>query len=325
VEITRDIFKVAPINSHRLVILPIVIIAFILSGILPANVRGQVSLAPLVKKIQPSVVTITTFNTSGESERLGSGFFVNKDGLVVTNYHVVEGAYRIIVETSNGTKYNVRTVIDSDKNNDLASLLVDIRSDKNNYLKISAVLPEPGDRVMVIGSPLGLEQTVSDGVVSAIRNITKTGEILQISAPISPGSSGGPVVNLRGEVIGVATFQIVAGQNLNFAIPGYRVLAIQKRSENIIEEQYVNKEKEQKQNQGSEGGQLSVLYKDYYNKGISALQLADLKRDKEKYNEAIRSLKLALMIKSNDLLARQALTKAESGLDKLKGKSRITY
>ncbi len=165
-KITKEILQVSKS------MIPIVIIAFILSGIFPANVWGQFSLAPVVKKIQPSVVTITTFNDSGEREHLGSGFCVNKDGLVITNYHVVEGAHRIIVETFDGRKYNVRTVIDSDKNNDLASLLVDIRNDKINFLKISSVLPEPGDRVVVIGSPLGLEQTVTDGVVSAIRTIS---------------------------------------------------------------------------------------------------------------------------------------------------------
>ena len=78
---------------------------------------------------------------------------------------------------------------------------------------------------MVLGSPLGLEQTVSDGMVSAIRTVRDRGEFLQISAPISPGSSGGPVVNMTGQIIGIVSFQ-VKGQNINFAVPGYRILAL---------------------------------------------------------------------------------------------------
>lgn len=95
-------------------------------------------------------------------------------------------------------------------------------------LSINASLPEVGERVVVIGSPLGLEQTVSDGIVSAVREVSAFGTIIQITAPISPGSSGSPVVNMKGEVIGVATFQSMIGQNLNFAIPGERIAKLTK-------------------------------------------------------------------------------------------------
>ena len=84
-------------------------------------------------------------------------------------------------------------------------------------------LPEVGERVIVIGTPLGLDKTVSDGIVSAVREIPGFGKIVQLTAPISPGSSGSPVMNMKGEVIGIATFFVVAGQNLNFAIPGERI------------------------------------------------------------------------------------------------------
>ncbi len=90
-------------------------------------------------------------------------------------------------------------------------------------LSISPTLPETGERVIVIGTPLGLEKTVSDGIVSAVRDVAGFGKIIQVTAPISPGSSGSPVVNMKGEVIGVATFFVVAGQNLNFAIPVERI------------------------------------------------------------------------------------------------------
>lgn len=110
-----------------------------------------------------------------------------------------------------------------DKEGDIIRALVDIPQEVVHPLSVSASIPEVGERVIVIGSPLGLEQTVADGIVSAVREIPAFGNIIQITAPVSPGSSGSPVINMKGEVIGVATFQIVEGQNLNFVIPGERV------------------------------------------------------------------------------------------------------
>jgi len=97
---------------------------------------------------------------------------------------------------------------------------VDLGKDIAKPLRLSRNFPEIGERVVVIGSPLGLEQTVSEGIVSAIRGI---GRLLQITAPISPGSSGSPVVNMKGEVVGVATLQFTQGQNLNFAVSAERI------------------------------------------------------------------------------------------------------
>jgi tetratricopeptide (TPR) repeat protein len=93
-------------------------------------------------------------------------------------------------------------------------------------LHVAATLPDVGERVFVIGTPLGYGQTVSDGIVSAVRNIEPYGQVIQITAPISPGSSGSPVFNMRGEVIGVAISQVVDGQNLNFAIPAERIQSL---------------------------------------------------------------------------------------------------
>jgi len=191
---------------------------------------GQDDIPKLVKKIQPAVVTVIAYDASGRVKGQGTGFFIIKNGAFITNYHVLAKAPRARVQTANGQQYPVAKIVVEDKAGDLVVGAVNPPKEGFPILKMSATLPEAGERVVVVGSPLGLEQTISDGVVSGTRQLSGVGDILQISAPISPGSSGSPVVNLRGEVVGVATLQIVKGQNLNFAIPGYRVLALQQRA-----------------------------------------------------------------------------------------------
>jgi serine protease Do len=199
-----------------------------------SNALSQENLPKLVKKIQPAVVTVITYDASGRVKGQGSGFFIIKNGAFITNYHVLAGAPRARVQTADGRQYPVVGIVVEDKDGDLVVGAVNPPPEGFPSLKMGAALPEAGERVVVVGSPLGLEQTISDGVVSGTRQLSGVGEILQISAPISPGSSGSPVVNLRGEVVGVATLQIVKGQNLNFAVPGYRVLALQQRAATLV-------------------------------------------------------------------------------------------
>lgn len=285
----------------------------------------QGSLAPLVKKIQPAVVTVITYDALGEQLSIGSGFFINKEGLLITNHHVVGGASKILVQTPDRNKFKVSDSVAEDRSADLVVLAVDIPKTEIKYLKISSMSSEVGDRVMVIGSPLGLEQTISDGVISAVRNATGFGEILQISAPISRGSSGGPVVNMKGEVIGVATFQIIGGQNLNFAIPGFRVLALKNRAE-----QYFSKVDSGSKPKGAdESGKIDVeglqrthrLSKQYYTKGSAALAQAKFaeqarlyRNAEEKYKEAISFFERAILIEPYSE-ARLDIHKAKSGLE----------
>jgi S1-C subfamily serine protease len=187
--------------------------------------KAQENLPALIKRIQPAVVTVIGYNADGKVIRLGSGFFVSENGHLITNMHVVSGIARAEVKLPKGDLYPLTTVLAEDRNADLVKLSVKITGGTPNYLRVSRSQPEVGEHVLTVGSPMGLEQSVSEGLVSAIRTIRSRGEFLQISAPISPGSSGGPVVNLKGQVIGVATFQI-RGQNINFAVPGSRVLAL---------------------------------------------------------------------------------------------------
>jgi len=187
---------------------------------------AQENLPAIVKKIQPSVVTILTYDKNGKGLTQGSGFFIKKDGNIITNRHVLQGANSADVKTAEGKVYPVTRVIAEDREGDLILVSVDIPHDAVHPLSVSASIPEVGERVIVIGSPLGLEKTVSDGIVSAVRDIPQFGTIIQITAPISPGSSGSPVVNMKGQVTGVATLQTVEGQNLNFAVPSERIVKL---------------------------------------------------------------------------------------------------
>lgn len=183
----------------------------------------NLSVSDISKKIGQSVFVINCFDENMEPLKSGSGFFVNAQGAIVTNYHVIEGATYAEIITAQNKKYTIQNVLAGDKEGDLILLSVDISRREVKPLTIEKSSPEVGEKIVVISNPLGLQQTVSEGIVSAMRPVKTIGNIVQISAPISPGSSGAPVVNLKGHVIGVVTFYFSGGQNLNFAIPGDRI------------------------------------------------------------------------------------------------------
>jgi tetratricopeptide (TPR) repeat protein len=189
-------------------------------------VMGQEGLPALIKKMEPSIVVVVTYGRDGSMLGQGSGFFVDQEGDVVTNSHVLQGASRAVVRTADGKEYAVQRVLAEDKEGDLVRVSVEISKEAVRSLPVRAELPEVGERIIIIGTPLGLDQTVSDGIVSAVRDVPAFGKIIQVTAPISPGSSGSPVINMKGEVIGIATFFVVAGQNINFAIPGERIVRL---------------------------------------------------------------------------------------------------
>jgi len=176
----------------------------------------------LVKQIGEAVVQVRT------PEGLGSGFFINADGYLITNFHVIEGETEISVEVYHQTDgqldretYKQVKIIAINKFHDLALLKIeDKNAPKFKYITLgSSDALNVGDEVFAIGSPLGLERTVTQGILS-----TKTRELegelyLQTSTQINPGNSGGPLFNLEGEVVGVTNMKITFGEGLGFAIP----------------------------------------------------------------------------------------------------------
>jgi len=189
------------------------------------QVSAQEFLPELVKRIKPSAVAIETFDARGNTLSRGSGFFVAADK-VITNRHVIEKSSRVDVHLANGKKFVAKGILAIDGEGDLAILQVDVPPNSAVPLQIVQRVPQEGESIVVIGNPFGLEGSVSNGIVSAVREISGYGKIIQITAPISPGSSGSPVVNMAGQVIGVATLQAAEGQSLNFAVPSERILQL---------------------------------------------------------------------------------------------------
>jgi S1-C subfamily serine protease len=184
--------------------------------------QAQESLPALVKRVKPAVVAIATYDSSGEPLMTGSGFFL-RPGQVVTNLHVVRGAVRAEIKTldGKGRVFPVNGTLAVDEEGDLALLSVETPTDRSSEL--ASELPDEGEPIFVIGNPLKLEGSVSDGIVSAVREVPNSYRIIQITAPISHGNSGSPVFNMKGQVLGVVTVKVTNGQNINLALAAARV------------------------------------------------------------------------------------------------------
>ncbi|MES2733077.1 MAG: trypsin-like peptidase domain-containing protein [Bacteroidota bacterium] len=174
------------------------------------------SLRELVKLAEPCVFLVMALDASNHVIATGTGFFLNGEGLAVSNYHVFQGAKRWAIKTKAGKTFPVTTVIDSNEETDYLTFKVDIP--QSPYLKLSEALPEKGEDIFVLGNPKGLESTVTRGVVSAFRNRNQENDFIQIDAAISSGSSGSPVMNMQGEVVGIATAKLTECENCNFAV-----------------------------------------------------------------------------------------------------------
>ncbi len=186
--------------------------------------RNSEDLKRLVKSVQQSVVTVQTFDENMAATGLGTGFFINANGHLITNYHVLDGAFAATVKTAGGKTFPVDLLLAENQSVDLVKVSVDVPRGSVNWIGVTGNVPAIAERIIVVGSPLGLEQTVSEGIVSAIRELPDTGKVFQMSAPIARGSSGSPVIDLSGQVIGVVSFQSLAGQNINFAVAGKGVV-----------------------------------------------------------------------------------------------------
>lgn len=170
-----------------------------------------------IKSAVKAVVSVVVYDKTGQEIGQASGFFVDRDGTLATNFHVIAHASSAAVKSADGRTYPVSGVLGLDKSHDLAVIKV-VGSDFSTLPLADSDSVSIGDRVVAIGSPLGLENTVSEGLISGVRSL-EGAKIFQTTAAISPGSSGGVLLNSAGQVIAITTFQLTVGQNLNFAVP----------------------------------------------------------------------------------------------------------
>lgn len=182
--------------------------------------QNDISIAELTLA---STVSITMQDRNRQVYSSGSGVIIDS-GMVITNLHVIEGATFGYVQKSNDAhKHRIEGYLSIDKVNDLALLSVPTISAKALHLQTNP--PRVGEKIFAAGNPHGLAGTFSEGIVSSLRIIDNK-SFIQITAPISPGSSGGPIVNGYAELIGIAVGGYTEGQNLNFAIPATCVTAL---------------------------------------------------------------------------------------------------
>lgn len=200
-----------------------------------ADPKGQrTSTTELVEQVEPSVIIVDT------GDGLGSGFVYDQQGTIITNYHVIEGAKQAEIKFADKTSAPVTGFLAISPGKDLAILRFNLGGRRLKPLAVAPSRPSKGESVLAFGAPRGLGSTVSDGIVSAVREGTELRDTfksmtkvdiyvehlhydldavwIQTTAPISGGNSGGPLVNLRGEVVGLNTWNRTDGQNLNFAI-----------------------------------------------------------------------------------------------------------
>jgi hypothetical protein len=197
---------------------------------LPADtILANRGFADLVKSVERSVFLIESYDKYGNSTQ-GTGFFVSADGMGVTNYHVVEGAVKWTIRTVNGQEYEIADFVVRNREYDYAVFTVDASGKTFPYLKRSNSTPRKGEEIFVLGNPQGIESTLTKGIVSGMKggneNDLMSGRFkdgdnfIQIDVAVSHGSSGSPVMNMQGEVVGIATlsFQESDCINCNFAV-----------------------------------------------------------------------------------------------------------
>jgi tetratricopeptide (TPR) repeat protein len=289
----------------------------------PAQVAtAQETLPELIRRVKPAVVSIITYDAKGDALMTGSGFFI-RPGEVVTNVHVIEGARRAEIRTldGKGKTYPVTGILASDEEGDLTILGVQVPPERARQLELSNALPEEGESVFVIGNPLRLEGSVSNGIVSAVREVPNLGKIVQTTAPVSQGNSGSPLFNMKGQVIGIITIKVTNGQNINLALGAGRIAALEPGKLVTFEQMAARNKTTQQPEALAEWwyrNGLNSLWLGNYDSALGYFESAVVKNPSRadawiqvgyckvkqgKNNEAIRAYQRAIMLRPNSVEA----------------------
>jgi serine protease Do len=182
----------------------------------PNTEGGQDGIVGIVARAEKAVFVVYALDGKGEAFSQGTGFFINTEGVGVSNHHVFENGSKWVIQTFDGKQHAVKRIIRQSKQHDY--VLFEVESTTPfPVLPLAPTLPQKGEDIIVLGNPEGMESTLSRGVVAAIRSRFKPNDVIQFDAAISHGSSGSPVMNLKGEVVGIATLKIEKCENCNIA------------------------------------------------------------------------------------------------------------
>jgi len=290
-----------------------IIFLYSISATIPS--WAQENLSAIAKRIEASVVSVFPYNKEGQTINQGTGFFVSQNGDLITHRGVLEGAAHAEVRTSDGLLYPVRKVFAEDREVNLVRIWVEIPAGTVRPLLLSSSLPRLGERIAVIGNPLGQEKTVSYGMISGIQEILALGKMIRVTAPISSSLNGCPVVNMKGEVTGIVTSWRVEGKNFHFVVPGERVARL-KVSKEISLAEWEGIKEETAESFYAKG--LPFLWKEDYDKAASYFERA-IKKDPRyanayfqigycnaqlgRYPDALNAYKKAIQIQPDFVLA----------------------
>jgi S1-C subfamily serine protease len=211
-----------PDKARRTIRLSLVVVLFFT---MVSSAAAREPSEDLINHVKGAVVIITTYDRNGKALLQGSGFFVASNQLV-TAWHVVKTAHHALIKTANGKTFPIHGVVAVNEQSDLALLETGGESSGCATLAIAETIPGEGDEVIVVSNPKGASWKVTKGTTEASWDFQGVGEVLSITAKLAPGSSGGPVVNRLGRVVGVAAMHAGSAGNLNFAVPAVLIKSL---------------------------------------------------------------------------------------------------
>jgi S1-C subfamily serine protease len=203
-------------------------LALVVALVLISSLSASAQTAPqeLVAQVKRAVVIVTTYDQNSNALQQGSGFFISSDR-IVTNFHVVDSAKQIRIRTFSDETVPVESIVAADSQADLAILQLGAPCHDTTSLQVADITPAEGDSLVVVSNPKGSTWKVTAGQVAATWNFEHLGSRMQITASLKPGSSGGPVVNLQGYLIGIAVMHTGSADDLDFAVPAERLKDLQ--------------------------------------------------------------------------------------------------
>jgi S1-C subfamily serine protease len=214
-----------PDQSHWQIGLKVLAFLIASSSFVAAQSAKPTDSAETIAKLKRAVVIVSTEDKQHQALLQGSGFFISAD-LIVTNMHVIRGAGFITIKTFEGISRNLQNVIAVNEKEDLALLQLEKPEANVEVLQLADSVPAEGEAVMLMSNPRDCQWKLTQGRVGPIWQFQGTGKRIQITALILPGSSGGPVVNQEGRVVGIATMHMEGEDHLNFAVPAESLRAL---------------------------------------------------------------------------------------------------